>query len=412
MENELTIRELSKTVLEELEKLNYRYNSICQFRAAFNRVIVYADNLSINYFSEELGRKYLAEKHNCEVNYYQETFPEKAKHAIRVIRLLGDYQIHGVIIRRIVKKKDYVKPPQFADALDAYEKECEENQYSLRGMRTRLQRLFFLIDYLSLRDLKSFRELTPKIISDYVKTICPHHEKSIASILTTMRMFLRFLYLNEYTDIDLSMSVPKQIKYYYPPVPSIWNADDVRRMLNSIDRGNPAGKRDYAILILVAKLGIRVGDIKSMKLSDLDWKRLEISIIQQKTKTRSTFPILNDIGWALIDYLKNGRPESCVSECLFVRLRAPYEAFGKDANLHNIITKHTREADINIPKENRRGLHSLRHALASTLLANGTPLPIITDVLGHIDPKSTAVYLRTDMSGLKKCALDPDEVLQ
>lgn len=411
MEKELTLRELSETVLKELEKLNYCYNSICGFRASFNRVIAYADTLDINRFSEEFGRKYLAEKYNCEVDYYQESFPKKAKSAIRITRLLGDYQIHGVIIRRIVKKKDYVKPPQFADALSAYETECKENQYSLRGMRSRLQRLFFLIDYLALRGLKSFKEITPEIISDYVKTVCPHHEKSIASILTTMRMFLSFLFLNGYTNIDLSLSVPKQSKYYYSRVPSTWNAEEVRRMLDSIDRGNPAGKRDYAILILVAKFGIRVGDIKSMKLSAFDWKRMEISIIQQKTGTRSTFPILNDIGWALIDYLKNGRPKSCVSEYIFVRLQAPYEAFGKDANLHSIITKYTREANIAIPKEKHHGLHSLRHALASTLLAHGTPLPVITEILGHMDPKSTAVYLRTDMKGLKRCALDPEEVL-
>jgi integrase/recombinase XerD len=91
-------------------------------------------------------------------------------------------------------------------------------------------------------------------------------------------------------------------------------------------------------------------------------------------------------------------------------LNAPYEAFGENANLHSIITKYTRAAGISVPVGNRHGLHSLRHALASTLLAQGTPLPIITEILGHVDPKSTAVYLRTDMNGLKACALDPEEV--
>ena len=95
---------------------------------------------------------------------------------------------------------------------------------------------------------------------------------------------------------------------------------------------------------------------------------------------------------------------------IYIRLNAPYEAFGKDANLHNIITKYTRSAGITIPKGKRHGLHSLRHSLASTLLAQGTSLPIITEILGHIDSKSTSVYLRTDMKGLKECALDPEEV--
>ena len=171
------------------------------------------------------------------------------------------------------------------------------------------------------------------------------------------------------------------------------------------------GKRDFAILLLVAKLGIRVGDIKSMKLTDLDWRSMKIRITQQKTGVQTTFPILNDIGWALIDYLKNGRPAECCSPYLFIRLRAPYEAFGKDANLHNIITKHTRAAGITVPKGNRQGLHSLRHTLASTLLEQGTPLSVISEILGHIDAKSTAVYLRTDMKGLKECTLDLEGVL-
>ncbi|MDS1030997.1 site-specific integrase [Bacillota bacterium LX-D] len=410
MEPILTLKELSTRVLEELKNLNYSYNSICQFRAAFKRITDYADELGIKYFSEEFGRSYLSEKYNCNIDYYQEAYPKKAKHPIRCIRLLGDYQLHGVIIRRIVKKKDYVKPPQFQDALTAYEKECINNEYSSRGMRTRLQRLFFFIDYLALRDIKGMRDVTPEIISDYVKTICHHHEKSMSAILTTLRVFLNFLYLNGYTDTNLSTSVPKQSKYYYPPVPATWKTEDVKRMLASIDRGSPLGKRDFAILLLVAKLGIRAGDIKSIKLTDLDWRSMKICITQQKTGVPTTFPILNDIGWALIDYLKNGRPPKCTSPYLFVRLNAPYEAFGKDANMHNIITKYTRAAGISIPKGNRHGLHSLRHTLASTLLEQGAPLPVITEILGHIDAKSTAVYIRTDMKGLRECALDPEGV--
>jgi len=411
MKKMLTLTKLSAKVIEELERLNYAYNTVCQFRASFNRLIDFAVKNNELYFSEALGKKYLAERYECTVNYYLESYPKHAKHAIRSIRLLGDYQLHGVIIRRIVKKKGYVKPPQFESMLTAYEKECRDNEYSARGMRTRLQRLFFFIDYLNMRNIESPNDITIEIILDYVKTIYVHHEKSIAAILTTLRVFLRFLYHNGYTESDLSLSVPKQNRYYYPAVPSTWKPEDVKRMLDSIDRGNPKGKRDYAILLLVAKLGIRAGDIKSMKLTDLDWKAMTINIIQQKTGVKATFPILKDVGWALIDYLKNGRPAVCNSPYIFVRLNAPYEAFGKDANLHNIITKYTRSAGITIPKGKRHGLHSLRHALASTLLAQGTSLPVITEILGHIDSKSTSVYLRTDMKGLKECALDPDEVL-
>lgn len=409
METKLPIEELVTKVLSELERLNYSYNSLCGFRAFYKRVIAFASEKEELYFSEELGKDFLKEKYNCTVNYYREAMPKTLKGPIRRIRVLGDYQLHGVIIRRIVKKPGYVKPPQFEKELAAYEKECENNQYSKRGLRTRMQRLFFFIDYLDGRKIQNSNDITSEMISDYVKTIYAHHEKSISSILTTLRVYLRFLYFDQYTDGDLSLKVPKQNKYYYPPVPSVWKKEDVMRMLESIDRGNPTGKRDYAILLLVAKLGIRVGDIKSLELSDLKWQSKTIEIRQNKTKNTVTYPILNDIGWALIDYLKNARPISN-APFVFIRMNAPYEAFGKDANLHNIITKYTRLSGITVTDGKRQGMHSLRHTLASTLLEQGTPLPVISEVLGHFNSKSTSVYLHTGMEGLRRCALDPEEV--
>lgn len=389
METKFTINELVDKVLAELERLNYSHNSICGFQGFYKSVIAFAKEKEELYFSEELGSSFLEEKYQCTVNYYAEAMPKSCKGHIRKIRILGDYQLHGVIIRRMVKKPGYVKPPQFEKELTAYEKECEDNDYSKRGLRTRIQRLYFFIDYLDAKVVQNVNEITPEMISDYTKTICAHHEKSIAAILTTLRVFLRFLYLNQYTVEDLSLKVPQQNKYYYPPVPSVWHKEDVMHMLESIDRGNPTGKRDYAILLLVTRLGIRVGDIISLKLSDLNWQSKTILINQSKTKNAITFPILNDIGWALIEYLKNARPMSD-SPFVFIRMNAPFEAFGKDANLHNIITKYTRLAGIHIPKGKKHGLHSLRHTLASSLLEQGTPLPVISEILGHLNSKSTA----------------------
>lgn len=411
MEKRKPIEVLAAEVVEKLKQLNYASNTIRGCRCSFNRICAFARDRDELYFSEEFGKEYLRKRYGCITDYYLEAFPQKAKEAIRSVRLLGDYQLHGVIIRRIVKRKGYVKPPQFEKVLTAYEKECETNDYSRRGMRTRLQRLFFFVDYLALRKVMDVGEITPEIISDYVISICPRHEKSIAAILTTLRVFLRFLYLNGYIEKDLSLSVPKQNRYYYPAVPSTWEPAEVKRMLDAIDRGSPLGKRDYAILLVVAKLGIRPGDIKALKLSDLNWNAKTITITQEKTNVEVTYPILHDVGWALIEYLQNARPV-CESPYLFVRLNAPFEAFGENANLHNIIAKYTRLAGITVPRGKRHGLHSLRHSLASSLLQQGASLTVISEILGHVDSKSTSVYLHTDLNGLKACALDPEEVFQ
>ncbi len=409
METRKPIEMLAAEVIEELKRLNYAYNTICGLRASLKRICAFAWDRGENYFSESLGKEYLREKYDCTIDYHLESFPKKAKEAIRSVRLLGDYQLHGVIVRRIIKRKGYVKPPQFEEVLNAYENECKNNEYSVRGMRTRLQRLFFFVDYLSLRKVMAVGEITPEIISDYVLYISPKHEKSIASILTTLRVFLRFLYLNGYIENDLSLCVPKQNKYYYPAVPSTWEPKEVKLILEAVDRGNPKGKRDYAILLLVAKLGMRVGDIKALKLSDLNWITKTITITQEKTKVEANYPILHDVGWAIIDYLQNARPV-CEAPYLFVRMYAPFEAFGENANLHNIISKYIHLAGITVPRGKRQGLHSLRHSLASTLLEQGASLAVISEVLGHVDSKSTSIYLHTDLINLKLCALDPEAV--
>lgn len=409
MKIKLTIEELAAKVLAELERLNYAYNTICGFRAFLKRVISFAREKNEFYFSEKLGRDFLKEKYGCTIDYYTQTIPKLFKAPIRVIRILGDFQLHGVIVRRMVKKPGYLKPSQFEKELTAYEKYCSDNDYSKRGLRTRMQRLYFFIDYLDSRKIQSVCGIDAGIISDYVKTICHHHEKSMASILTTLKMFLKFLYLNKYTETDLSLKVPKHTRYYYPPVPSVWERQDVLRMLKIIDRANPAGKRDYAILLMVTRLGIRVGDIKSLKLFHLNWDKKIIEITQDKTNKKATYPILSDIGWALIDYLKNGRPKSG-SPFVFIRLKAPFEAFGKDANLHNIITKYRIKAGITITRGKRHGLHSLRHTLASNLLESGATLTMISEILGHVNSKSVGIYLHTGMEGLRQCALDPEGV--
>ncbi|MBU3138268.1 site-specific integrase [Clostridium gasigenes] len=409
MEIKLPLEELIEQVLAELKRLKYAHNTMNGYCLLCKKILAFAKEENEIYFSEKLGIDFLKNDYNCTVNYYKEAMPKNVRHAIRIIRILGDYQLHGVIIRRIVKKASYIKPPQFQSILTSYEKECEINNYSKRGLRTRLQRLFFFIDYLDCREIQNFNDITPEVISDYVKTIFPYHEKSISAILTTLRVFLRFLYLNSYTKNDLSIIVPKQKKYYYPSIPSTWKEDEVRQILESIDRGNPTGKRDYAIILLVAKLGIRAGDIKNMKLSDLNWNSKSIVITQEKTKNINTYPILNDIGWAIIDYLKNARPITS-SPYIFIRMKAPYEAFGKEANMYNIISKYIRIAGITVPNGKRHGLHSLRHSLASGLLEQGTPLPIISEILGHLNAKSTSIYIHTGIEGLRACALDPEEV--
>lgn len=194
-------------------------------------------------------------------------------------------------------------------------------------------------------------------------------------------------------------------------IPHAWKTDDVKKLLASIDRYSAKGKRDYAILIMVAHLGLRVSDIRNMRLSNLNWNRKTITLSMQKTGQPLELPLLDDIGWAIIDYLKNGRPQTACDR-LFVRHRAPFDSFGENASFYRELHRYMQVAGITPPTGGVHcGLHSLRSTLARNMLEAKTPLPVISEVLGHTNINTTSIYLKIDLDGLRKCALDPEEVL-
>ena len=188
-------------------------------------------------------------------------------------------------------------------------------------------------------------------------------------------------------------------------VPSIWTKEEAERLLAAVDKGNPCGKRDYAMLLLIVRLGLRISDVRSLQLSNLKWDLGSVEFNQIKTGHALSLPLLEDVGWAIIDYLKHGRPISD-SQNVFIKHIAPFTAFSSNNNLHYLINKYLIRAKIEVPAEKSHGMHSLRHTLASELLQQHVSLPIIAEILGHRDINTTANYLRVDVSLLKQCALN------
>lgn len=214
----------------------------------------------------------------------------------------------------------------------------------------------------------------------------------------------------KFIKVNLSKSLPHVRILRNAFIPHAWKTDDVRKLLASIDRDSTKGKRDYAILLMVVHLGLRVSDIRNMKLSNLKWNRKTITLSVRKTGQALELPLLDDIGWAIIDYLKNGRPQTACNR-LFVRHRAPFDSFGENASFYRELHRYMQVAGITPPIGMPCGLHSLRSTLARNMLEAKTPLPVISEVLGHTNINTTSIYLKIDLNGLRKCVLDPEEVL-
>jgi integrase len=207
---------------------------------------------------------------------------------------------------------------------------------------------------------------------------------------------------------DLSAAAISARRHRHRGVRDVLNDDDLARLLAAVDRSSAIGRRDYAVLMLAARYGLRPSDIRQLRLEDIRWRQGLISIRQAKTGRPLVLPLLPDVTAALIAYLRDGRPPTPARQ-LFIRHRAPFEPFVPANNLHAIMRTALHRAGL-AARPGRRGLYLFRHTLATRLLAAECPIKTIGDVLGHVSSDTTMEYANIDLHGLRRVALSEAEV--
>jgi len=260
------------------------------------------------------------------------------------------------------------------------------------------------------KKIKSSDDITAFHLTKFLTSFTECKPRYVSTVLSVLRNYFTFLQDMNFTRTNLATSLPHVRVLRNAFIPHAWKTDDVRKLLVSIDRNSAKGKRDYAILLMVVHLGLRVSDIRNMRLSNLNWNKKTITLSVRKTGQALELPLLDDIGWSIIDYLKNGRPQTACNR-VFIRHRAPFDSFGENQSFYSALHRYMKVAGIIPPAGVHCGLHSLRSTLARNMLEAQTPLPVISEVLGHTNINTTSIYLKIDLNGLRKCVLDPEEVL-
>ena len=216
-----------------------------------------------------------------------------------------------------------------------------------------------------------------------------------------LRSLLRYLHRTRLIGTDLSPHVLAPRLYAYEGVPSILERDQIAAVLASaIMDKTPAGLRDHAILQLLATYGLRSGEIRNMRIEDIDWRTEAIRVRHSKTQAYTFLPLTEPVGEAILVYLRSGRPATDARE-LFVRTRAPYRKLDK---LYSMVRRRLRDACVK--PRGKCGPHIFRHARATELLRAAVPQKIIGDLLGHRSIASTAPYLKLATEDLRAIALD------
>lgn len=186
-------------------------------------------------------------------------------------------------------------------------------------------------------------------------------------------------------------------------LPSTYTDDEIKRILSAINRSSASGKRDYAMILMLVCLGMRAGDVVSLQFSEINWEESIINITAKKNGKDLQFPLFNDIGNAIIDWLRNGRRKSDLPY-IFIPIKGHIHPITSGC-LNNALNKYMTKAGINIAGR-RHGTHSMRHSLATRMITNGEELPVISEVLGHGDTQVTTVYTSIDTEALRKCCLE------
>ena len=260
------------------------------------------------------------------------------------------------------------------------------------------------LEYLEEIKVDELREVRGNNVSAFVPFIAQRYQpESMRTVLSALRSFIGFVERRNVIEFSLSQAIPSssgRITKVYPTL----TAEEIQKILDSVDCTTSVGKRNYAMLLLAIRTGLRSIDIINLKLSDIHWESNTIEIAQAKTGTPLVLPLLADVGNAIADYILSARPTS-EQPYIFLRIQAPYLKLSSHSGCYKISCKAMKAAGIRQGAGERKGFHRFRHYLAMRLLQEETPLPIISSILGHRDKESTKVYLSVDLVHLRTCAL-------
>lgn len=390
---------------DELNRLHYTQSTIAKYQRCWSRFEEYATKKAIIELNVDFVEQFFQDTFSYSYIHPNPPTVRKVNQYHRALSVLFQIKDYGIIYRRR-PAKDHTIPPCYQNVAEEYMAAvCALlANTSKRQHRSHMEDFF---SFLSANDIIDFNKLTKKDILAYWDSRNSHAAKTREYDAYFLRKFLGFLHDRGYTVVDNSVFVPKVKSRSNNQIPSYYTVNELTKLLSCVDRNSPIGKRDYAILLFAVRYGPRVEDIRSLQLRDIDWEKSVISYIQRKNNKRITLKLYDDVATAFIDYFQHGRPDTDCTH-VFVRHNAPFDQFGSEDNLHYIISKYMRFAGFTNLHTRKCGLYIMRHCIAGNLLNEGTPMPIVSEVLNHSNTETTMHYTKIAVEQMRDCALEVD----
>ena len=389
---ELTIRknDLIQTCRDGFKSFQLKDETVTHLICGIRNLYSFMEEHSINVYTKDVGELFRTYEHEQSLTKYCRA---RNLRSLFLLNLLVDNKPYKV-------KPSYTEYPMYGDIGEAATAFIQYLDITVRvaaGTLTNYKRsLSAFSSAMQLRQV-NLSELKRSDILAYVasaKNIKPY-------ILVELRAFLLYLFEEDKTSENFSVMFNGIRPHRREKLPSYYAKEDILKLETSVDRESAMGKRNYAMIMLASRLGLRSSDIRNLKFSNIDWDNNIIKLKQYKTKNDISLPLLVEVGEAIIDYITNGRPQSKLKS-IFLSSNNPYREITA-ATFTTTVERYVYKAGIE-QKGKHNGPHSLRHSLATNLLQNGTGLPIISATLGHATTLSTMVYLGVDVNALLDCS--------
>ena len=399
-ERQQTLEELVAEAETYFKSLSYSCGRIRTFRSGWHALDNYMKECSMRFYDPLVGKAFI--ESILGTGSYAELSTLK-KDLIRSTSVLTEYQAAGTVKFRSVLKT-YEFNGEIGELIVGFLSYRESSGLAKDTLESHRLYLHRFLEHLAAKDVRMISCIEKHHIMDFINSLAFYTKATMHCMLSCLRSFLKYLRDNQHTIVDFSYLVPKSGYKKEARLPTTYDKDEIERLIQAVDRGSPKGKRDVAMILLAARLGLRASDICGMKFENIHWEASTILLMQQKTKKKIELPLLEEIGNAIIDYLKYGRPASKLPY-VFIHVNQPYDRLA-EPTLHSIVSFYLRRAGISNVDEKKHGPHALRHSLAGFLLMKKTPFPVISEVLGHANTESTKTYLRIDLEALRQCALE------
>ena len=411
---EADVRDCVGRVLAVLRDAGRAEGTVRRQQAVLERFAAFLAGRGLDKASDGVCLDFIANQTGIRLGSLRESVKDRDVQAVRRPVVLIADALAGRTVgvdRSVIPAKDEC-PTRFRPLRDDYVASCRGRgnaEATVVAKDRAVSRFLGYLDEVGVHDLAA---LGVRDVSGFLLRQRGLRRKTIAAMRSCLADFLAFLATAGRTPCNLADRLPPHRHVRHESEPHLWTVDEIRRVLAAIDRQSVTGKRDYAMILATARLGLRISDLRQLELGDLDWRAKRITIVQHKTGRPLSLPLLDDVGWAIIDYVRGGRPETACPK-VFVKHRHPFDAFGGASSIASRLSRHAGRAGITFGPGQLCGMHSLRGTLAVAMIGNGASIPVVSAVLGHASSDTTqAYYLRFDVERLRFCALDVEDVIE